>query len=159
MIIWGILISWIILQNLNVITVHVYTAYSDNRCLGSCSDVFFGEKEIEKSWGPLYPNDQMALRVQINYLNKFVTCFLLYLTVYPFSSSLFLSSFLSPEKVLLQSDQCVFSSSLSAAERLLACRRDLTEIMVRVRMLLSEPLLKESAFHTISSALHTTVQP
>ncbi|XP_048008395.1 rap guanine nucleotide exchange factor 5b isoform X3 [Megalobrama amblycephala] len=33
------------------------------------------------------------------------------------------------EKVLLQSDQCVFSSSLSAAERLLVCRRDLTEIM------------------------------
>lgn len=66
---------------------------------------------------------------------------------------------LSPEKVLLQSDQCVFSSSLSAAERLLVCRRDLTEIMVRVRMLLSEPLLKEPAFHTISSALHTTVQP
>uniref|UniRef100_A0A8C1DQM8 Rap guanine nucleotide exchange factor (GEF) 5a n=2 Tax=Cyprinus carpio TaxID=7962 RepID=A0A8C1DQM8_CYPCA len=33
------------------------------------------------------------------------------------------------EKVLLQSDQCVFSSSLSAAERLHVCRRDLTEIM------------------------------
>lgn len=33
------------------------------------------------------------------------------------------------EKVLLQSDQCVFSSSLSAAERLLVCRRDLTDIM------------------------------
>lgn len=123
------------------------------------------EKEIEKSLGPLYPNDQMPLRVQINYLNKFVTSFLLYLTVYPFSdidafsSSLFLSFSLSPEKVLLQSDQCVFSSSLSAAERLLVCRRDLTEIMVRVRMLLSEPFLKEPAFHTISSALHMTVQP
>ncbi|KTF77892.1 hypothetical protein cypCar_00009392 [Cyprinus carpio] len=36
---------------------------------------------------------------------------------------------LSAEKVLLQSDQCVFSSSLSAAERLHVCRRDLTEIM------------------------------
>ncbi|XP_039530801.1 rap guanine nucleotide exchange factor 5-like isoform X1 [Pimephales promelas] len=33
------------------------------------------------------------------------------------------------EKVLLQSDQCVFSSSLGAAERLLVCRRDLTDIM------------------------------
>ncbi|KAI2655453.1 Rap guanine nucleotide exchange factor 5 [Labeo rohita] len=33
------------------------------------------------------------------------------------------------EKVLLQSDQCVFSSSISAAERLHVCRRDLTEIM------------------------------
>ncbi|XP_058602356.1 rap guanine nucleotide exchange factor 5b isoform X3 [Onychostoma macrolepis] len=33
------------------------------------------------------------------------------------------------EKVLLQSDQRVFSSSLSAAERLHVCRRDLTEIM------------------------------
>ncbi|XP_052434681.1 rap guanine nucleotide exchange factor 5 isoform X2 [Carassius gibelio] len=33
------------------------------------------------------------------------------------------------EKVLLQSDQCVFSSSLGAAERLHVCRRDLTEIM------------------------------
>ncbi|XP_043116776.1 rap guanine nucleotide exchange factor 5b isoform X3 [Puntigrus tetrazona] len=32
------------------------------------------------------------------------------------------------EKVLLESDQCVFSSSLSAAERLHVCRRDLTEI-------------------------------
>ncbi|XP_052474925.1 rap guanine nucleotide exchange factor 5 [Carassius gibelio] len=33
------------------------------------------------------------------------------------------------EKVLLQSDQCVFSSSLSATERLHVCRRDLTEIV------------------------------
>ncbi|XP_026140147.1 rap guanine nucleotide exchange factor 5b isoform X2 [Carassius auratus] len=33
------------------------------------------------------------------------------------------------EKVLLQSDQCVFSSSLGATERLHVCRRDLTEIM------------------------------
>ncbi|XP_052000219.1 rap guanine nucleotide exchange factor 5-like isoform X2 [Xyrauchen texanus] len=33
------------------------------------------------------------------------------------------------DKVLLQSDQCVFSASLSAADRLHICRRDLTEIM------------------------------
>ncbi|XP_051575019.1 rap guanine nucleotide exchange factor 5-like [Myxocyprinus asiaticus] len=33
------------------------------------------------------------------------------------------------EKVLLQSDQCVFSALLSAADRLHVCRRDLTEIM------------------------------
>lgn len=33
------------------------------------------------------------------------------------------------EKVVLESDQCVFSSSLSAAERLHVFRRDLTEIM------------------------------
>jgi len=74
--------------------------------------------------------------------------FLLYFAVYPIDdfSPVFLSLSLSPEKVLLQSDQCVFSSSLGAAERLLVCRRDLTDIMVRVRVMLSEPLLKQTCF-------------
>ncbi|XP_056618496.1 rap guanine nucleotide exchange factor 5b isoform X1 [Triplophysa dalaica] len=35
----------------------------------------------------------------------------------------------SEDKVLLQSEQCVFSASLSSADRLHVCRRDLTEIM------------------------------